>query len=100
MQGYGEIQSGNLKDCMETDHELAEWYVDEDGEFMSRQIHHDGTNYYRYRKYLPEATEDQIDHLKDLLYEGKATEEDIDEVTEPLGSVVSAVYGWDNCQTL
>ena len=31
-KGYGEIQSGNLKDCMETDHELAEWYVDEDGE--------------------------------------------------------------------
>lgn len=46
-RGFGEIKSGNIKDCMETDYEYAEWYVDENGEFASRQIHHDGTNYER-----------------------------------------------------
>ena len=28
-RGFGEIKSGNIKDCMETDYEYAEWYVDE-----------------------------------------------------------------------
>lgn len=25
-RGFGEIKSGNIKDCMETDYEYAEWY--------------------------------------------------------------------------
>ena len=94
-RGFGEIKSGNIKDCMETDYEYAEWYVDENGEFASRQIHHDGTNYYRYRRYLPDATEDEIYDLKEKLYDGTATEDDLDAVTEPLGSLVGAVFGWN-----
>ena len=31
-RGFGEIKSGNIKDCMETDYEYAEWYVDENDE--------------------------------------------------------------------
>ena len=99
-RGFGEIKSGNIKDCMETDYEYAEWYVDENGEFASRQIHHDGTNYYRYRRYLPDATEDEIYDLKEKLYDGTATEDDLDAVTEPLGSLVGAVFGWNTSYQL
>jgi len=49
-RGYGEIKSGNLMDCLKTDCEYAEWYVDKDGEFASRRIHHDGTNYRRFER--------------------------------------------------
>lgn len=73
----------------------AEWYVDKDGEFASRRIHHDGTNYYRYRRYLPDTPEDEIEVLKEKLYDGTATEDDINMVTEPLGSLVEAVCGWE-----
>lgn len=94
-RGHGEIKSGNLMDCLKTDCEYAEWYVDKDGEFASRRIHHDGTNYYRYRRYLPDTTEDEIEDLKEKLYDGTATEDDINGVTEPLGSLVEAVCGWE-----
>ena len=94
-RGYGEIKSGNLRDCLKTDCEYAEWYVDKDGEFASRRIHHDGTNYYRYRRYLPDTPEDEIEVLKEKLYDGTATEDDINMVTEPLGSLVEAVCGWE-----
>lgn len=99
-RGFGEIKSGNIKDCMETDYEYAEWYVDENSEFASRQIHHDGTNYYRYRRYLPEATENEIYDLKEKLYDGTATEDDLNAVTEPLGSLVGAVFGWNQSYQL
>lgn len=59
-RGYGEIKSGNLMDCLKTDCEYAEWYIDKDGEFASRRIHHDGTNYYRYRRYHPNASPSKI----------------------------------------
>lgn len=71
-RGYGEIKSGNLMDCLKTDCKYAEWYVDKDGECASRRIHHDGTNYYRYRRYLPDTTEDEIEVLKEKLYDGTA----------------------------
>ena len=50
---------------------------------------------YRYRRYLPDTTEDEIEVLKEKLYDGTATEDDINMVTEPLGSLVEAVCGWE-----
>lgn len=58
VHGYKIIESGNIKDCLYTECDMAEWYVDREGEFRSRQIHHDGTNYLCYRKFKDDLSED------------------------------------------
>lgn len=92
--GYSEIKSGKISDCLYSPHDYSEWYVDADKEFRCTDVHHDGRNHILYRKYKETATEDEIEHLKDLIYDGKVTQEDIDAVTEPLGETVMQVYGW------
>mgnify|MGYP001636676278 FL=1 len=92
--GYSEIKSGKISDCLYSPHDYSEWYVDADKEFRCTDVHHDGRNHILYRKYKETATEDEIEHLKDLIYDGKVTQKDIDAVTEPLGETVMQVYGW------
>ena len=47
--GYKMIDSGNLKDCLYTNSDMAEWYVDIRGDLRCEAVHHDGTNHYLYR---------------------------------------------------
>lgn len=92
--GYSEIKSGKLSDCLYSPNDYSEWFVDKDKEFRCTDVHHDGRNHVLYRKFKENATEDEIEHLKDLIYDGRVTQEDIDAVTEPLGETVLQVYGW------
>ena len=92
--GYREIESGNIRDCLYSNTDYTTWYVDKDGEFCCEAIHHDGTNYYRYRAYKDGVTDEQIDDLKEKLYCGTATEKDIDKVTRRLGNDIGQMYGW------
>lgn len=92
--GYSEIKSGKISDCLYSPHDYSEWYVDADKEFRCTDVHHDGRNHILYRKYKETATEEEIEHLKDLIYDGKVTQKDIDAVTEPLGETVMQVFGW------
>ena len=48
--GYKEIPSGNIKDCLYSDTDYTEWYVDKYGDLRADAIHHDGTNHYLYRR--------------------------------------------------
>ena len=50
---YGEIKSGNIKDCLESEMDDLTWYVDHLGDLRCDAIHHDGTNHYLYRCYKP-----------------------------------------------
>ena len=43
-QGYKEINSGNVRDCLYSDTDYSTWYVDELGDLRCEAIHHDGTN--------------------------------------------------------
>lgn len=94
-EGYKIIESGKISDCLYTDCDMAEWYVDRDGEFRSRQIHHDGTNYLYYRKFKDGLSSDDREDFLFQFYEGKVTQEDIDRVTDKLGTVIASVYGWE-----
>lgn len=96
-RGYKELNSDNLRDCLEVlkDCEYNEWYVDREGEFRSTQSHHDGTHYICYRMWKQEATDEQREELLESLYNGRATQEDIDRLTEKLGKTIGEVYGWD-----
>lgn len=93
--GYGIIKSGKISDCLSCPYDYAEWYVDRDGELRSTQIHHDGSNYIYYRKFKDGISEEERDDLLADIYDGKATGEQIDRVTEKLGRAVGEVYGWN-----
>ena len=49
VQGYKMVNSGNIRDCLYSDTDLTEWYVDKNGDLRADAIHHDGTNHYLYR---------------------------------------------------
>lgn len=92
--GYKMIPSGNIRDCLYSDTDMTEWYVDERGDLRADAIHHDGTNYYLYRTFKDGATDAQIENLQNKIYCGKATRADITRVTRRLGDDIAKVYGF------
>lgn len=94
-QGYKMIESGNIKDCLYSDTDYTEWYVDKLGDLRAEAIHHDGTNRYLYRAFKDNVTPEQIERLQDKIYSGIATRSDITRVTKRLGDDIGKVYGWD-----
>lgn len=92
--GYKEIESGNIKDCLYSDTDYATWYVDSLGDLRCEAVHHDGTNSYLHRVYKEDVTETQIENLKEKIYEGRATREDITRITRRIGTDVAEIYGF------
>lgn len=92
--GYKMIDSGNIKDCLYSDTDMTEWYVDKYGDFRADAIHHDGTNHYLYRVFKNNASPEQIERLQEKIYFGRATRADITRVTRRLGDDIAAVYGF------
>ena len=100
--GYKMIDSGNIKDCLYSDTDYTEWYVDKYGDLRADAahhlradaVHHDGTNHYLYRVFKDTATESQVENLKYKLYMGKATRADISRIKRRLGDEIAAVYGF------
>lgn len=92
--GYKVIESGKISDCLYSDCDYTEWYVDREGEFRCTAIHHDGTNRYLYRKFKPDATEEDREDLLARLYDGDCEKVLLDHLTEKLGYTIGAVYGW------
>lgn len=92
--GYKMINSGNIKDCLQSDCDMNEWYIDKLGDLRCKAIHHDGTNYYLYRTFKDDVTENQIENLQVKIIEGAAVRRDITRLTKRLGDDIGAVYGW------
>lgn len=44
VSGYKMIDSGNIKDCLYSDTDYNEWYVDKYGDLRADAVHHDGTS--------------------------------------------------------
>lgn len=76
VSGYKMIDSGNIKDCLYSDTDYTEWYVDKYGDLRADAVHHDGTNHYLYRVFKDGVTDTQIENLQDKIYNGKATRAD------------------------
>lgn len=93
--GYKVIESGNIRDCLYSDCDFNEWYVDNKGDFRCKAIHHDGTNYYLYRTFKNGVSDYQIENFKEKLYNGTATRTDITRLTRRLGDEIGKVYGWE-----
>lgn len=94
VSGYKMIDSGNIKDCLYSDTDYTEWYVDKYGDLRATASHHDGTNHYLYRVFKDNVTDTQIENLQDKIYHGKATRSDITRVTKRLGDDIANVYGF------
>lgn len=97
VSGYKELNSYNIKDCLNgfDSCEYHEWYVDERGDLRCKAVHHDGTNYILYRTYRDGMTSTQRYDFLDKIYNGTVTQEDIDGATRRLGDEIAAVYGWE-----
>ena len=67
------------------------FYDSETDDVKAVDTHHDGTNHYTFREVRKNK---DISILQDLIYNGKATQADIDKFTKPLGKYVRKVYGW------
>ena len=94
VSGYKMIDSGNIKDCLYSDTDYTEWYVDKYGDLRADAVHHDGTNHYLYRVFKDTASPEQIERFQEKIYFGKATRADITIVTKRLGDEIAAVYGF------
>ncbi len=92
--GYREISGGCIKDCLESQLDGVTWYVDGRGDFRMDGYHHDGRNYYLYRKYREGVSEEMIDDFKEKILDHTLTAEDIDRVTARLGDDIADVYGF------
>ena len=92
--GYKMIDSGNITDCLYSDTDYTEWYVDKYGDLRANAVHHDGANCYLYRVFKDGVTDTQIENLQDKIYNGKATRADITRVTKRLGDEIAGVYGF------
>lgn len=92
--GYKEIKSGNIADCLFSDTDYTEWYVDWLGDLRADAIHHDGTNHYLYRVWKDGVSDMQKGNLKQKIYDGTVTRADIVRLTERIGDCIAGVYGW------
>ena len=88
------IKSGNIRDCLYSDTDMTEWYVDKNGDLRADAIHHDGTNHYLYRVFKRGTSNAQIENLQNKIYCRRATRADITRVTQRLGDSIAAVYGF------
>ena len=92
---YKLLHKTNIKDCLTgTCGDYVTWFVDDRGDLMCRDIHHDGTNIYTYRAWKPGITETQKENFCEKVYQGTATRKDITRYTRKIGTYVADVYGW------
>lgn len=92
---YSLIRSGNIKDCLYSECDSCTWYLDYLGDLRCKAAHHDGTNYYLYRVFRDDMSEEQQENFMAKLCEGKTTRRDINRYTRRLGDEIADVYGWD-----
>ena len=94
VRGCKVVASGNIRDCLYSKMDMAEWYVDKNGDLRADAIHHDGTNHYLYRVFKRGVSDAQMARLQERICCGKATRTDITRVTQRLGDSIAAVYGF------
>ena len=94
-QAYKLLRKTNIADCLTgTCGDYVTWFVDDRGDLMCRDCHHDGTNLYTYRAWKPGMSENMKDNFLAKLHYGKATRKDITKYTQRIGDRIAEVYGW------
>lgn len=93
VMGYKEV-GDNIRDCLYSDCDYIEWYVDSYGHFKADMVHHDGTNYVIYYEWKDGVTEEQKEMVLDKIYMGECTQRIIRRYLSNLGYKIAKVYGW------
>ena len=94
-QAYKLLHKMNIADCLTgTCGDYVTWFVDDRGDLMCRDCHHDGTNLYTYRAWKPGISYAQRSYFMQKVAIGKATRKDITRYTQRIGDRVADVYGW------
>lgn len=88
--GY-KVLSGNLSAILSSMTEGERKFYYDGKDVKCDQFHHDGTNYITFRE-MREGKD--VDEFADICFEGKPTEEQIEEYTTSLGKYVCEIYGW------
>lgn len=90
---YKEINSGTVADCLQYRYDGAEFYCDRYN-FCGIEHHHDGTNFYTYRAWKENLSEQQKDNFLQKWLRGEAMSNDVTRYTRSLRPEIAKVYGW------
>ena len=93
VNGYKEIGT-NIADCLYSNMDMVEWYVDPWGVFRSTMADHDGMTFVVYRAWKDDVTEEQKERILDGIYYGGVSERTIRRYTRNIGKDIANVYGW------
>ena len=90
--GYKIIERGCLRDCMYSDLDGVTWYVDGRGDIRMEGCHHDGRNYYLYRKLREDIGYVEMEEFLSKILNRTMTEEDLEKATERLGDILEKLF--------
>lgn len=92
--GFKEIESGNIKDCLNVAQgDYVHFYLDKNGDFCADDVHHDGVNHYTFRAFKKDTSLTQRENLENKIYHNTVTRRDITRTTDRLGDYIAKVYG-------
>ena len=91
--GIQTIDSGNLGECFDTDYDIAEWYVDKSGDFLSYHIDRDGVTYCKYLAIKKDAPLSKVQRLFTEIDNDDFDFSIIGDVTESIGEKVLDALG-------
>lgn len=85
----------NISNCLYSESDYCEWYVDQYGNFRATMHHHDGVNRILYRMIKPDLTERQRENFMGKVHSDEGpSKRDIAHYTVRLGEYIGKVYGW------
>ena len=91
------IDSGNLGGCLDTDYDLAEWYIDENGDFCSYGVDRLGVRTEQYFALNEEAPLSMIQHLFADFDDEDFDYEVLDEILDSIGDDVLSALRNNRC---
>jgi hypothetical protein len=93
--GYRESRATNINELLYSNYDYSRWYVNAYGELCCDDTHHDGTNHYFYRMWVPGTSEEMKEKLLNLVYDNDSRALSyIKRYTVRLGDYIGDVYGW------
>lgn len=90
--GYKEFKS--LADCLSTNDDDLELYVDSNGDLRRYTSNHDASSYVLFRYWKEGLTDRQKENFIDKVYNGNYTKKDVTRYTCRAGLEVADNFGW------
>ena len=92
------IDSGNLGGCLDTDYDLAEWYIDENGDLCSYDVDREGFGNYVYFTFKEGTPLSVKQHFFTEAEKDDCDLSFIDAYAAPIGDKVLEALGYGSCK--